>query len=85
MKFSECASALPKLVKARCTEKPVGIKCNVDLCIDKTFSCGSLPAVGYTNIYNYLICSSNDPPCDGKPANVFKSLDASEWCLQGDG
>ena len=65
--------ALPKLEKACYTEKL--IKCNVDPYINGTFSCGSLPVVGYTN-YGYLICSSNDPSCDGKPANAFKSLDA---------
>jgi len=32
--------------------------------------------VGYTDIYDYLVCSSTDPSCDGKPANAFKSLDA---------
>ena len=48
--LSEYASALPKLEKARYTEKLVGIKCHVDSYIDETFSCGSLPLMGYMNI-----------------------------------
>jgi len=73
MKLSEYASVLPKLEKAHFTEKLVG---NVDPNIDETFSCESLPVVGYTSTYDYLVCSSNDPSCDSKLANAFKSLDA---------
>jgi len=68
MRLSEYASALPKLEKTRYTEKLVSIKCIVDPYIDENFSCGSLPAVGY----DYLVCSSNNPSCDGKPANALK-------------
>ena len=40
--------------------------------------------VSYTNIYDFLICSSNEPSCDGKPANAFKTLDGFRMvCAEG--
>ena len=67
LKLSEYSEALSKLEKERYKQKLVEINCNVDPYIDDSYDCGSVPVVRYTNIYDLLICSSNDPSCDGKP------------------
>ena len=75
LKLSQYSEALPKLEKEGYKQKLVEIKCTVDPYIDETYNYGSIPSVSYTDIYDFLICSSNDPACDGKPANAFKSFD----------
>ena len=84
LKLSEYSEALPKLEKERYEQKLVEIKCNVDPYIDNSYNCGPVPVVSCTNIYDFPICSSNDPSCDGKPANAFKSLDSFRMvCAEG--
>ena len=68
-------------VQAKASEE---IKCSVDPYIDDSYSFGPALVVSYTNIYDFLICSSNGPSCDGKPANAFKSLDGFRMvCAKG--
>ena len=84
LKLSEYSESLPKLAKERYKEKLEEIKCSVDPYIDDSYSFGPAPVVSYTNIYDFLICSSNGPSCDGKPANAFKSLDGFRMvCAEG--
>ena len=74
LKLLEYSEVLPKLEKERYKQKLVEMKCSVDPYIDDSYDCGSVPVVSYTNIYDFLICSSNEPLCDGKPANAFKKF-----------
>ena len=84
LKLSEYSEALPKLEKERYKQKAGEIKCNVDPYIDDSYNCGPVPVVSYTNIYDFLICSSIDLSCDGKPANAVKSLDSFRMvCAEG--
>ena len=84
LKLSEYSESLPKLAKERYKQKLEEIKCSVDPYIADSYSFGPAPVVSYTNIYDFLICSSNGPSCDGKPANAFKSLDGFRMvCAEG--
>ena len=84
LKLSEYSEALPKLEKERYKQKLTEIKCTIDPYIDESYNCESIPVVSYTNIYDFLVCSSNDPSYDGKPANPFKSLDGFRMvCAEG--
>ena len=84
LKLSEYSEALPKQEKERYKQKLVEIKCNINPYVDESYSCGPVPVISYTNIYDFLVCSSNDPACDGKPGNAFKSLDGFRMvCAEG--
>ena len=84
LKLSEYSEALPKLEKERYKQKLVEIKCSIDPYIDESYNCGPVTMVSYTNIYDFLVHSSNDPACGGKPANAFKSLDGFRMvCAKG--
>ena len=84
LKLSEYSELLPKLAKKRYKQKLEEIKCSVDPYIDDSYSFGPALIVIFTNIYDFFICSSNGPSCDGKLAYGFKSLDGFRMvCAEG--
>ena len=79
MKLSDYVEGLPKVEKEQYIEKLGTIKCDLDPYLDESFiacSENDLPIIKYSDIYDYLICSSNLSSCEGKPGNAFKSLDS---------
>lgn len=87
MKLSDYVEGLPKVEKERYIEKLGKIKCDLDPYLDESFiacSENDLPIIKYSDIYDYLICSSNLSSCEGKPGNAFKSLDSFRMvCTEG--
>ena len=85
LKLSEYSEALPKLDKERYSKNLWKLSVMlIFMYIDDSYKCGPVPVVSYTNIYDFLLCSSNDPSCDGKPANAVKSLDNFRMvCAEG--
>ena len=59
----------------------------LDPYLDEFFTACSesyLPIIKYSDIYEYLICSSSLSSYEGKPGNAFKSLDSFQMvCTEG--
>lgn len=88
MKLSAYAEGLPKVKKEQYVEKLVEIQCNLDPYLNAdsfTVSSGNdFPVIKYSDIYEYIIGSSNVSSYKGKPTNAFKSLDSFQMvCTEG--
>ena len=85
LRLSKYSEALHKLDKERYSKNLWKLSIMLILTyIDDSYNCRPVPVVSYTNIYDFLLCSSNDPSCDCKPANAVKSLDNFRMvCAEG--